>query len=159
MQLLCSRVTGKVQRQSELRSLWRLPAPRNCRVGGGAREYPRAGLRPPLELHVQFSRMQLWQRLSDAGMQEKELNQSAAQARTHRIAQAQGAASSPHCASACTGATRFVAESSRRDVGRAFGRGHVCNTRPNLVRAGSVPQSAPWCSEVWSVWSVAVPGP
>jgi len=59
---------------------------RNCRVGGGARNYARAGLRPPLELHVQFSRMQLWQRLSDAGMQEKELNQSAAQVRTRRRA-------------------------------------------------------------------------
>src|SRR5262249_29508552 len=56
------------------------------RVGGGARDRPRAGLRPPLELHVRFSRMQLWRRLNDAEMQEKELNRSAAQARTHRTA-------------------------------------------------------------------------
>ena len=47
---------------------------------------PRAGLRPPLELHVQFSRMQLLQRVSDAEMQEKELNRSAALARTRRAA-------------------------------------------------------------------------
>ena len=56
------------------------------RVGGGARNNPRAGLRPPLELHVQFSRMQLLRRVSDAEMREKELNRSAAQARTHRTA-------------------------------------------------------------------------
>jgi len=34
----------------------------------------RAGLRPPLKLHVQVSRMQLSQRLSVAGMTEKELS-------------------------------------------------------------------------------------
>jgi hypothetical protein len=33
----------------------------------------RASLRPPLKLHVRFSRMQLSRRLSDAGMLEKEL--------------------------------------------------------------------------------------
>ena len=54
------------------------------RVGGGGRDDPRAGLRPPLELHVQFSCMQLLRRVSDAEMQEKELNRSAAQARTRR---------------------------------------------------------------------------
>jgi hypothetical protein len=32
----------------------------------------RASLRPPLKLHVRFSRMQLSRRLSDAGMLEKE---------------------------------------------------------------------------------------
>src|SRR6185369_13058582 len=34
----------------------------------------RASLRPPLKLHVRFSRMQLSRRLSDAGMLEKELS-------------------------------------------------------------------------------------
>ncbi len=34
----------------------------------------RASLRPPLKLHVRFSRMQLSRRLSDAGMREKELS-------------------------------------------------------------------------------------
>ena len=33
-----------------------------CRVGGGALGCPRAGLRPPLKLHVRFSRMQLSRR-------------------------------------------------------------------------------------------------
>src|SRR5437763_16880676 len=36
------------------------PAVRHrSRVGGGAQSEDRAGLRPPLKLHVQFSRMQL----------------------------------------------------------------------------------------------------
>jgi hypothetical protein len=36
----------------------------------------RAGLRPPLKLHVRFSRMQLSRRLSDTRMQEKVLNRA-----------------------------------------------------------------------------------
>src|SRR5712691_2154273 len=91
----------------------------------------RAGLRPPPKLHVRFSRMQLSRRLSDARMQGKELNRSAEQARTRRRAGLLAAVSSPHCASAGTDATRFVAGSSRRDVGRAYGRGRVCNTHPS----------------------------
>src|SRR3984893_1183316 len=78
----------------------------------------RASLRPPLKLHVRFSRMQLSRRLSDAGMQEKELSRSTEQARTRRKAWSQAAVSSPHCANAGTDATRCVAGSSRRDVGR-----------------------------------------
>ena len=91
----------------------------------------RAGLRPPPKLHVRFSRMQLSRRLSDARMQEKELNRSAEQARTRRRAASLAAVSSPHYASAGTDATKCVAGSSRRDVGRACGCGRVCNTRPN----------------------------
>src|SRR5439155_9171428 len=59
----------------------------------------RAGLRPPPKLHVRFSRMQLSRRLSDARMQEKELNRSAEQARTRRRAASLAAVSSPHYAS------------------------------------------------------------
>src|SRR6266705_6099384 len=46
----------------------------------------RAGLRPPLKLHVRFSRMQLSRRLTDTGMPEKVLNQASAQARTRHKA-------------------------------------------------------------------------
>ena len=41
----------------------------------------RAGLRPPLKLHVQVSCMQLSRRLSDAGMTKKELSRATEQAR------------------------------------------------------------------------------
>src|SRR5271157_2280030 len=91
----------------------------------------RASLRPPPKLPVHISCRQLSRRLSDARMQEKELNRSAEQARTRRKAGSLAAVSSPHYASACTDATRFVAGSSRRDVGRACGHGRVCNTRPS----------------------------
>jgi hypothetical protein len=40
-----------------------LPTP-ECRVGGGALDCSRAGLRPPLKLDVQFSRIQLSRRRS-----------------------------------------------------------------------------------------------
>ena len=60
----------------------------------------RAGLRPPPKLHVHVSCMQLSRRLSDAGMREKGLNRSTAQARTRRKAWSQAAVSSPHCANA-----------------------------------------------------------
>jgi hypothetical protein len=69
-------------------------------------------------------------------MQEKELNRSSEQARTRRKAWAQAAVSSQHCANAGTDVTKCVAGSSRRDVGRAFGRERVCNTRPTPARAG-----------------------
>jgi hypothetical protein len=69
-------------------------------------------------------------------MQEKELNRSTAQARTRRKAWPQAAVSSPHCANAGTDATKCVAGSSRRDVGRAYGRGRVCNTRPSPAGVG-----------------------
>ncbi|MGC2769422.1 MAG: hypothetical protein WB607_28250 [Candidatus Acidiferrum sp.] len=69
----------------------------------------RACLRPPLKLHVHVSCMQLSRRLSDAGMREKELNRSTAQARTRRKAWSQAAVSSPHCANAGTDATKYVA--------------------------------------------------
>ena len=98
-------------------------------VGGGAPEALASVRRP--KLHVRFSRMQLSRRLSDARMQEKELNRSAEQARTRRRAASLAAVSSPHYANAGTDATRCVAGSSRRDVGRACGCGRVCNTRPN----------------------------
>src|SRR5207302_537179 len=74
-------------------------------------------------------------------------------------ATAQAAVSSQHCANTCSDATRCAAGPSRRDVGRAFGCGRVCNTRPTLARAGLAPQSAPWFSKVSSVWFAAVPGP
>src|SRR2546426_1979747 len=61
-----------------------------------------AGLRPPLKLHVQVSRMQLSRRLSDAGMTEKELGRATEQARTRRKAWAKAAASSQRCANAYT---------------------------------------------------------
>src|SRR6516164_4109520 len=38
--------------------------PHRCRVGGGALGHPRAGHRPPLKLYMQFSRVQLSQRLT-----------------------------------------------------------------------------------------------
>src|ERR1700756_4937876 len=74
--------------------------------------------------------MQLPRRLSDAETQEKELDRSTEQACTRRKAWPQAAVSSLDCASAGTDATRYVAGSSRRDVERVCGLGHVCNTRP-----------------------------
>jgi hypothetical protein len=76
----------------------------------------RAGLRPPLKLHVHVSCMQLSRRLNDAGMREKELNRSTAQVRTRRKAWSQAAVSSQHCANAGTDATKYAAGSSRRVV-------------------------------------------
>ena len=67
-----NRVRHRFQTDDGLHGSWRHSD--LSRVGGGGRDDPRAGLRPPLELHVQFSRMQLLQRLNDAGMPEKELN-------------------------------------------------------------------------------------
>src|SRR2546425_13271011 len=96
----------------------------------------RAGLRPPLKLHVQVSCMQLSRRLSDAGMTAKELSRAAEQARIRHKAWATAAASSQHCANAYTDATRSGAGSSRRGDGRAYERGRVCNTRPNPARVG-----------------------
>jgi len=51
-----------------------LPIVREPLIGSEAARKPggHAGLRPPLKLHVRFSRMQLSRRLS-FGMQEKEL--------------------------------------------------------------------------------------
>jgi len=46
----------------------------------------RASLRPPPKLPVHISCRQLSRRLSDAGMQEKELNRSTEPARTRRKA-------------------------------------------------------------------------
>ena len=60
----------------------------------------RASLRPPLKLHVQFSRMQLSRRLSHAEMQERELTRSSSQAHTHGTASSLGVASNPHYANA-----------------------------------------------------------
>jgi len=79
------------------------------------------------EDHVTYAAFTKTQRCQDA---EKELNRSAEQARTHRRAASLAAVSSPHYASAGTDATRFVAGSSRRDVGRAYGRGRVCKLAP-----------------------------
>jgi hypothetical protein len=96
----------------------------------------RAGLRPPLKLHVQVCCMQLSRRVSDAGMTEKELNRATEQAHTRRKAWAKAAASSQHCSNAYTDATKSVAGSSRRGGERAYERGRVCNTRPNPAIAG-----------------------
>ncbi len=96
----------------------------------------RAGLRPPLKLHVQVCCMQLSRRLSDAGMTEKELSRATEQARIRHKAWAKTAASSQHCANAYTDATRSVVGSSRRGDGRAYERGRVCNTRPNPAIMG-----------------------
>jgi hypothetical protein len=41
---------------------------------GSEEAHSRAGLRPPLKLHVRFSRMQLSRKLSDAERQAKELD-------------------------------------------------------------------------------------
>src|SRR6266849_8921137 len=82
----------------------------------------RAGLRPPLKLHVQVSRMQLSRRFSDAGMTKKELSRANEQARSRHKAWAKAAASSRRCANAWTDATRSVAGSSRRGDGRAYER-------------------------------------
>jgi len=57
-----------------------------------------ACLRPPLKLHVQFSRMQLLRRLNPCGMQEKESTPPSSQAHTHRTAFSQAVASNRHCA-------------------------------------------------------------
>src|SRR6266851_7165050 len=119
----------------------------------------RAGLRPALKLHVHVSCMQLSRRLSDARMQEKVLSRAIGQARTRRTTWSQAAVSSLRCANVGTDATRCAAGSNRRDVGRVFGPGRVCNTRPNLARADSAPQSAPWSAEVAPAWFVAAPGP
>src|SRR6202171_1861245 len=88
----------------------------------------RAGLRPPPKLPVHISCRQLSRRLSNAEMQEKELSRSTEQARTRRKVWSQAAVSSRDCANAGTDATKCVAGSSRRDVGRACGRGRVCYT-------------------------------
>ena len=61
------------------------PARANCRVGGGATDFV-AGHRPPLKLHVRFSRMQLSRRFNDSRMQEKELIRPDSQAHTPRRA-------------------------------------------------------------------------
>src|SRR5208337_4158790 len=45
---------------------------RRCRVGGGALDCSRAGLRPPLKLDVQFSRIQLSRRRSHLSDNEGE---------------------------------------------------------------------------------------
>src|SRR5260370_2935023 len=99
----------------------------------------RAGLRPPPKLPVHISCRQLSRRLSNAERQEKELCRSDERARTRRKAEPQATVSSPHCANTCSDATRCAAGPSRRDVGRAFGYGRVCNTRPTLARAGLAP--------------------
>jgi hypothetical protein len=96
-------------------------------IVGSEEARSRAGLRPPPKLPVHISRRQLSLRLSDADMQEKELNRSIEQARTRRKAWAQAAVSSQHCANACSDATRGAAGPNRRVVGRAFGYGRVCN--------------------------------
>ena len=74
--------------------------------GGQSGRWRRAGLRPLPKLHVHVSCMQLSGRLSDAGMQEKELNRSTAPVRTRRKAWSQAAVSSRDCANAGTDATR-----------------------------------------------------
>src|SRR6516162_9766298 len=101
------------------------------RVGGGASNVPDAGHRPPPKLHVQISRMQLSRRLSTAKMQVKVLSRANEQARTRRTARPGVVVANPYCATAGTDATRCVAVSSRRDVGRACGLERVCNTRPS----------------------------
>jgi hypothetical protein len=118
----------------EISLLETIPGRVGARIVGSEEARLRASLRPPPKLHVQVSCMQLSRRFSEAGMQEKELNQSTAQAHTRRKAWSQAGISSPYCANAGTDATRYVAGSSRRDVGRAFGRGRVCSTRPNPSR-------------------------
>ena len=111
-----------------------------------------AGLRPPPKLHVRILRVQLSRRLSDARMQEKVLSRATGQARTRRTTWSRATVSSLHCANVGTDATRFAAGSNRRDVGRVFGLGHVCNTRPYPARADSTPQSVPWSAEVTPAW-------
>src|SRR6267143_2022963 len=119
-----------------------LPEARLWIVGSEEARF-RAGLRPPLKLHVRFSRMQLSRRLSDSRTQEKALNRATGQARTRRTTWPRAAVSSLRCANVGTDATRFAAGSNRRDVGRVFGPERVCNTRPNPARADSAPQLAP----------------
>src|SRR5450631_2762109 len=47
-----------------------------CRVGGGASDRSGAGLRPPLKLYMQFSRIQLLRRLTLPGCNRRDqLNQ------------------------------------------------------------------------------------
>ena len=111
---------------------------------GSAEARFRAGLRPPPKLAVHISRRQLSLRLSEAEMQETGLTRSDEQARTRRKVGQQATVSAQHCANTCSDATRCAAGPSRRDVGRAFGCGRVCNTRPTLARAGLAPHSAPW---------------
>ena len=50
---------------------------KSSRVGGGAQSDDRAGLRPPLKLHVQFSRMQLSRRSPAGGTRSKVKGQQA----------------------------------------------------------------------------------
>jgi len=96
----------------------------------------RAGLRPPLKLHVQVCCMQLARRFSVAEMTKKESNRATEQAHSRHKAWAKAAVSSQRCANAFTDATRSVAGSSRRGDGRVYERGRVCNTRPNLAIVG-----------------------
>jgi len=69
------------------------------RVSGRRRRAVRAGLRPPLKLHVRISRMQLSRRLRLSEMRLKVLTRRGSQARTRRTAPAPAVASSQHSAS------------------------------------------------------------
>src|SRR5271165_3462007 len=104
------------------------------RILGSEEARSRAGLRPPPKLPVHISCRQLSRRLSHAEMQEKVLSRSDGQARTHRKAVPWAAVSSPHLVASLQTLAQCgletAARPSRRDVGRAFGCGRVCNTRP-----------------------------
>src|ERR1019366_2574515 len=68
-------------------------------------------------------------------------------------------AANPGYATGGNGATRCGARSSRRVCGRAFGRGLVCNTRPNPARSDSVPLSVPLSFAEHCVVSTSAPDP
>ena len=99
----------------------------------------RASLRPPPKLPVHISCRQLSRRLSDARMEEKELNRSAEQARTRRRAASLAAVSSPHYASAGTDARCFTNRDESVPVGVSENSG--CRLIPELAALETFPFS------------------
>ena len=81
----------------------------------GRRRRPKANLRPPLKLDVQFSRIQLSQRCALGAVLMKVLGALDSPACTRRIAWLLEAVSSPHYANACSDVTVIDIQSNGRD--------------------------------------------
>ena len=94
---------------------------RNASGVGSEEARLRAGHRPPLKLHVQFSRMQLSRRRPLPGDRNRrnQLDQ-VAQARTRRTAWSAAAVSSRRTANACIDATKCAARSSASSRWKSF---------------------------------------
>jgi hypothetical protein len=117
----------------------------------------RAGLRPPLKLYMQVSRIQLSRRFNLAEMPTKELTQLSEQARARGKASSRATVSSRRFSNACTDGTGSVAQSSHQVGGRACERGRVPAVTANPGSPGSVPRSAGTDPPAASLGSVAHP--